>query len=338
MSLIVAIMMLTACGGSSDSGGSAAGDSGSEPIKIKVAVQQNEEHETCKAVRRAADKIKEETGGAVELEIYSDSALGDYSAVFDEVMQGTIDMAVQSISGEYDPALEMFYLPYLFTNYDESQKVFTDGSNTYQLIQDKFDSYGLKYLGIFVEGFVQVATVVPVDNMADVKAKKTQLIRCPAIESGRLAMDCQGFPTITIPYSDLYTSLQTGVCDGWMGGTAELNYVGFADVIKYLYVVNQQMENNSAFINKAKWETIPAEYQDVIAAAFAEESIASFGRAEENDTSHFKMLEDKGIEIVKLSQDELNTMADWVREKTWDKDFEMMGDDVKKAIYADMGW
>lgn len=336
LSLVMMAMTFTACGGGGDSGGSAGGDQ--DVITIKVAVQQNEEHETCKAVRRAAEKIEEETGGAVVLEIYSDSSLGDYTAVFDEVMQGTIDMAVQSISGEYDPALELFYLPYLFTNYEESRQVFTEGSNTYQLIQDKFDSYGLKYLGIFVEGFVQVATVVPVDNMADVSAKKTQLIRCPAIESGRLAMDCQGFPTITIPYSDLYTSLQTGVCDGWMGGTAELNYVAFADVIKYLYVVNQQMENNSAFINKDLWDSIPAEYQEIISAAFEEESLASFDRAEQNDIDNLAKLEEAGVTIVKLSQDELDAMAAWVREKTWDKDFEMMGDDVQEAISADMGW
>ena len=337
---LIMVMSLVACGGSGDAAGSGDGDGGAsaEPITLRVAVQSNEDHETCKAVRRVAEKVEQETDGGLILEIYSDSALGDYSAVFDEVRQGTIDIAVQSISGEYDPALEVFYLPYLFTNYEESAKVLSEGSNTYKLIQDKFDSYGMVYMGCYVEGFVQVASNTFIDNMADPAAKKDVLIRCPAIESGRLQMDCQNFPTVTIPYADLYTSLQTKVCDGWMGGTAELNYVSFRDVIKYLYGVNCQMENNSAFMNKEAYEALPEDYQKILYDAFTEEAALSFDRAEATDTDNIQKLKDYGVEVVTYTQDELNTIADWVRDKTWDKDFEMMGDDVKDAVYADMGW
>ena len=292
----------------------------------------------AKIMQGGADKVKEATNGGLELDIYSDSVLGDYTAVFDEVRMGTIDMAVQSFSGQYDPAFEIGYLPYLFTNYDEASKVLGEGSNTYKMIQNKCDENNMVFLGYFAEGFVQVGMVKPVDNMGDPNAAKSQLVRCPAIESGRLAMECQGFPTVTIPYSDLYTSMQTGVCDGWMGGTAELNYVGFRDVIKYLYLVNQQMENNSGIINKDKFNSLPAEYQTALMEAFSEESAASFGRAQTTDETNIKLCEDYGITIVKLTQDELNALADKVRTETWDKDFEMYGEDAKTAVYADMGW
>lgn len=331
LSLVFALSF-TACG---SGGGSSDADG---PVTIKVAVQQNEDHETCKAVRRIAEKVEAETDGNVVLDIYSDSALGDYTAVFDEVRMGTIDMAVQSFSGEYDPAFEIGYLPYLFTNYDEASKVLSEGSNTYQMIEKKCDENNMVFMGYFVEGFVQVASKEFVDNMGDPNAKKTALMRCPAIESGRLAMECQGFPTVTIPYADLYTSLETGVCDGWMGGTAELNYVGFRDVIKYLYVVNQQMENNAAMINKDVFNSLSPEYQDILKNAVLEEAAASFDRAKTTDETNIQLLKDYGIEVVDLSQDELNALAEQVRTKTWDKDFEMYGEDAKAAVYADMGW
>ena len=342
LALILAMVMalaLVACGGQNGNE-TPSGDNSTngEVIKLRVAVQQNENHETCKAVRRIADKVKEATNGGLELDIYSDSVLGDYTAVFDEVRMGTIDMAVQSFSGQYDPAFEIGYLPYLITNYDEASKVLGEGSNTYKMIQNKCDENNMVFLGYFAEGFVQVGMVKPVDNMGDPNATKSQLVRCPAIESGRLAMECQGFPTVTIPYSDLYTSMQTGVCDGWLGGTAELNYVGFRDVIKYLYLVNQQMENNSGIINKDKFNSLPAEYQTALMEAFSEESAASFGRAQTTDETNIKLCEDYGITIVKLTQDELNALADKVRTETWDKDFEMYGEDAKTAVYADMGW
>ena len=359
LALILAMLLLlsmVACGGKKDDAktddktddsavaadaektGDAAEDTEMPVIKLRVAVQQNENHETCKAVRRIAEKVSEATNGGLELDIYSDSVLGDYTAVFDEVRMGTIDMAVQSFSGQYDPAFEIGYLPYLITNYDEASKVLGEGSNTYKMISDKCDENGMVFLGYFAEGFVQVGMVKPVDNMGDPDAKKTQLVRCPAIESGRLAMECQGFPTVTIPYADLYTSMQTGVCDGWLGGTAELNYVGFRDVIKYLYLVNQQMENNSGIINKKTFESLPEAYQTALKDAFAEEAAASFGRAEETDETNIKLCEDYGITIVRMTQEELNALAERVRTETWDKDFELYGEDAKAAVYADMGW
>lgn len=337
--LILALALslpLTACGSSPAS--SDGGDGTDETITLRVSVQQNENHETCKAVRRIAEKVETETNGGLKLDIYSDSVLGDYTAVFDEVRMGTIDMAVQSFSGQYDPAFEIGYLPYLFTNYEDASKVLGEGSNTYQMISDKCDENGLVFLGYFAEGFVQIGMVEPVDNMGDPDAPKTQLIRCPAIESGRLAMDCQGFATVTIPYTDLYTAMQTGVCDGWMGGTAELNYVGFRDLIKYLYVVNQQMENNSGIVNKEKFSSLPQEYQTILMDAFAEETAASFDRARDTDEANLALLEDYGVEIVELTQDELDAVAEKVRTETWDKDFELYGEDARAAVYADMGW
>ncbi|MDO4197143.1 MAG: TRAP transporter substrate-binding protein DctP [Prevotellaceae bacterium] len=328
---LVLVLSFTACG--SNGGGSSDG-----PVTIKVAVQQNEDHETCKAVQRIKEKVESETDGNVILDIYPDSALGDYTAVFDEVRMGTIDMAVQSFSGEYDPAFEIGYLPYLFTNYDEASKVLSEGSNTYKMIEKKCDENNMVFMGYFVEGFVQVASKNYIDNMGDPNAKKKDLMRCPAIESGRLAMECQGFPTVTIPYADLYTSLQTGVCDGWMGGTAELNYVSFRDVIKYLYVVNQQMENNAAMINKDVFNSLSPEYQKILKDAVLEEAAASFDRAQKTDETNFQLLKDYGIEVVELSQDEIDALAEQVRTKTWDADFKSYGDDAKAAVYADMGW
>ena len=45
-----------------------------------------------------------------------------------------------------------------------------------------------------------------------------------------------------------------------------------------------------------------------------------------------------GCGALELTQDELNALADKVRTETWDKDFEMYGEDAKTAVYADMGW
>ena len=339
LALILALVMsmsLIACGGNDAAEEAPADDSAAEetvePITLRVAVQQNEDHETCKAVRRIAEKVEAETNGGLILDIYSDSVLGDYTAVFDEVRMGTIDMAVQSFSGEYDPAFEIGYLPYLFTNYEESKNVLSEGSNTYKMISDKCNENGLTFLGYFAEGFVQVGMVVPVDNMGDPNAEKTALVRCPAIESGRLAMDCQGFPTVTIPYADLYTAMQTGVCDGWIGGTPQLNYSDFRDVIKYYVPYNVFAENIGFLMSQDVFNGMPEDLQTLITTTFTEESVNSFTTAKTGDEEAMQKMADYGITILELTDEEMQAYIDHVIATTWPKLTKNIGEDILNGL------
>ena len=336
MAVMLAVLMLvsvTACG----SGSNGSSKSG-ETVVLRVNGQQNDDHQTTKALYRIAEKIEEETNGGLKLDIYTDSVLGDYTTMFEECSMGTVDITLQVLPGNYDQRLEMVYIPYLFTNYEEARQVFSEGSNTYSIYEKVIEEKNMKPMGIFVDDFVQIATVKEEPNMLDPKASKSLLLRVPAIETNRLIVDCQGFPTVTISYSDLYTAMQTGVCDGWLGGTAELNYVGFRDVIKYLYPVNCLMENNVALINQDTWNSLSEEYQEVLYNAFTEEALLSFDRAEANDEENMQKLKEHGVEIVDISDEQLSVIVDHVRDNTWDTVFETLGEDIKKAVYADMGW
>ena len=192
LALILALVMsltLVACGGSSSSSSDTAADDSAEetvePITLRVAVQQNEDHQTCKAVRRIAEKVEAETNGGLILDIYSDSVLGDYTAVFDEVRMGTIDMAVQSFSGEYDPAFEIGYLPYLVTNYDEAKLVLAEGSNTYNMISEKCNENGLTFFAAVGAGITMKLTpplTIPEDALIEgLEAYATAVAEADAI-------------------------------------------------------------------------------------------------------------------------------------------------------------
>ena len=121
MAMILAAAMvvsMSACGGSKDassngdSSNAASGDSSSfTPITLKMGNQHNSDSVANKLDQEMCDRIKEATEGRVTVELYSDSALGDYTNVFDELMLGSVDVEHISPVESYDARVSATMLP-----------------------------------------------------------------------------------------------------------------------------------------------------------------------------------------------------------------------------------
>ena len=194
----------------------------------------------------------------------------------------------------------------------------------------------MKALGIFGEGFVCVATTKEDTQYAQTTSKKKLLLRVPAIETNRLIVASMNYPTVTINYSDLFSAMQTGVCDGWLGGTAENNYLNFRDIIKYFYTYNCLMENNVMLMNQKSWEKLPKEYQKILYDACIKEAVGSFKRSEEFDNKYIDLLEKAGIKVVRLTEKQLSGVAEHVRNNTWGVIEKQLGKEVMDAVRKDM--
>lgn len=347
LALICTVVMLfsfTACSAKTEPAAETTGTTGTatatetpkEVITLKVSCQQVEDHETTKAMRRIAEKVKTETNGGLILELYPNSVLGDYTTIFEELMLGTIDMSILSLSGQYDPRLELTFIPYLFTDYKEAKNVFGPDSNMYGVYEKIVGELGLEPMGIYGEGFVCVGTKKLDPNYSDPTAKKETLLRVPAIDSNKMLIEAMDYPTVTINYSDLFSAIQTGVCDGWFGGTAELNYVAFRDAIKYFVRYNALLENGVFLMNEKKFEALPEDYQKLLKDACIEECLGSYDRAAEVDAANVQKLKDYGIEIVELTPEQMEKIAAHVREETWPKLEKQLTPEVMDAVRKDI--
>ena len=127
-----------------------------------------------------------------------------------------------------------------------------------------YTKLGMELMGFFCEGFDGVGTQKPVTNAAEVGADKGVLIRVPAMETFNQCNLMLGFRTTSIPYSDTYTGIQTGLADGASGVPANLFYLNFRDVIKYFYDYQQVQEATSILINKAAFDSLLPEDQEAI--------------------------------------------------------------------------
>lgn len=322
---LVMIFTFAACGG--DSGSGDGGDAAGETYELRLATHYNTEHAGYAAIEKAVAAIEEQTGGAVKISVYPSSQLGDYTVTYQDLGSGAVDLALIPCPSEYDPRIEMNFVPYMFSDYSQLAKAFGPDSYFFENYVPIHAEQGVEYMGAYVEGLIGIGFTTLPDGYGDPNVKKNLKIRCPAIEVYNLVTEDLGFNAVTIPYADLYTSMQTGVCDGWIGGTPQLNYSDFKDIIKYYVPYNVFAENIGFFMSAKTAESLPAEYADIIRSVFAEASLESFETAEA-----LQGLKDYGVEIVELTDEEMAACVKKVQEVTWPKLYANIGEDVLKGL------
>jgi TRAP-type C4-dicarboxylate transport system substrate-binding protein len=339
--LIVSIIMLTmviaiGCGQDKTPDANGGSEGSPEKISLRVAGQHPADHVATAALKKIKERVESESDGRIELILYPGNQLGDYTLVYEEVMRGSIDIAHIFIPSQYDEKLEITSIPYLVQDYEEMKKVFSPGSFMYEKYEELHQNLGVKLLGIYAEGFIGVGTKKRPDNPADPQGNKNVLIRIAPLEVYKLAAEGLGFTTTTIPYADLYSALQTGVADGWIGGPPALNYLSFRDVINYYMPYNTFIENTSYLINYDLWNSLSEEDQKIIADAFQAEAMASFDLSKAEDEKYMDLMAQEGIEVIEFSDEELSAFANHIRETCWPKLTDRFGEDIMQGILEDL--
>jgi TRAP-type C4-dicarboxylate transport system substrate-binding protein len=287
----------------------------------------------------AADEIRARTDGNVNITVYPASQLGDYQPVYEEVMQGSIDMACITTPTHVNPLAAMTYIPFLISDYDEAKEVWTEGSNFYTEFDKIQREAGVKFLGLMPGGLMGIGTAKEINpnTVFDFSVRKDDvLLRLPPLNILQIMADAMQFRTSTIPYADLIPALQTGIVDGWIGGGPELNYSATRDVIKYYYDVKYMDDSFVMLINYDVFNSMPTEYQNVITEVFKQKSIEGIDAQAEKDLNFLAQLEAYGIEVVIPTDAQRDAMAGYMRENCWPGLYDLFGEDLMTRLIADV--
>lgn len=331
---IVLVFGLLSTGCSSSKG--AVADNGSKVVKFRVSGQHAPDDPATIKLMEVAAEIEEKTEGRVEMTVYPSNQLGDPSLVQEEVMVGSIDIAQVFMYSQFDQRFEINSVPCLATNYDDLKKIYAPGSSFYSNFERILDENDLKLLGCYVEGFIGVASKEIPEKIAEPAVNNDILIRVPGSEVYKNTGVALGYNTTTIPYADLYSALQTGVADGWLGGTALMNYLQFRDVINYWIPYNVTVENTTYIMNKDSLEMLSETDQKILIDAFNNAALDSIDEVKNLEAEAIENLKEAGVEIVELSDDDMNSIASYVREQVWPEFAEIVGEELFDDIIEDI--
>lgn len=265
------------------------------------------------------DRVAKETDGRIKIELYSDNALGDATNIFDELMVGTIDMAHISPNETYDSRVSATMLPYLAFDYDTLVKAYAPGSFIHDEVYEALDKLGIHLGGIFCEGFNGIGAMEDLTDPGEPGKDKGIIIRSPMMDVYSLCFEDLGFRVSSMPYSDTYTAMQTGVVKGFGGLGTQMNFLAFGDIIKHFYDYRYIQEATMIMISNATWAKISAEDQAIITKIINEVCAESAKRAGDIADEYAKRFPEKNIKYTEFTKEQLASFQASTRANVWPK-------------------
>lgn len=295
----------------------------------RLAATSQPDGEDVQDANRFAEEALEATDGRVEIRVYPSSHLGDYVQIFEAMSRGEIDLAMQAIPSSTDQRIALLTFPMAIDGYDSAQEAFAPGGYMFDLVDRVIADHDVKLIGSWGRGMAGAAFSTPVENPKDPNATHDQKVRVwPGGNTHYALVERLGYNPATVPWAELYTAMQTGVVDGYVGSSASSAVTNFLDVVT-TWVDTQDHYSVAFFIaSDAAWSTISAEDQQAmidIAETISEER---FAKVRESDQAAIDTLRDNGAEIVTFTDTERQALVTAVRQDVWPKLEDEIGSDL----------
>jgi TRAP-type C4-dicarboxylate transport system substrate-binding protein len=248
------------------------------------------------------DRIKEATEGRVEITLYPGGTIASSVEALDAVKSGVADVAwiFSSLFPGQFPITETVMLPLiglktpqqaaaaLWDLYDESEALRNELNRDY------------KALLVFTNPINRIATSKkPVNTVVDLKGLK---LRAPAGTATDMVAAWGGTPILMGP-GDLYSALDKGVLDGFVLEYSGVKSYKLYEVTKYYTAIDFFAGPFLILMNKDRWNSLPADLQEVILKESGREASIQFARNFQKDA-------DSGLEAIKANGGNIITPTD----------------------------
>lgn len=287
---------------------SAGETNASEPeIVFKYAELNSDDNINTRVGYEFAKYVDEMSNGRIKIEVYSASTLGDEKTCLNALQMGggTVDMYranTNSLSDYGFQKLNMFGLPFIFTGREGMWKVLED-EQLGQAFLTEGAEVGAGMIGLFYmdEGARNLFTTKEITGLSDIKSRK---IRVPETQLMMDTMKALGAEPTPISYSELYSSLQSGVVDGAENGYPGYDSNKFYEVAPYYLLSGHTFSPGVVLMAEAKWNALSPEDQKILLEAGQKASDWNKGEIEAEEVALRASLEEKGVTIIEMTPED----------------------------------
>lgn len=287
----------------------AAGEASvSEPEMVfKYAELNSDDNINTRVGYEFAKYVDEMSNGRIKIEVYSASTLGDEKTCLNALQMGggTVDMYranTNSLSDYGFQKLNMFGLPFIFTGREGMWKVLEDEQLGRAFLTEGAE-VGAGMVGLFYmdEGARNLFTTKEITGLSDIKSRK---IRVPETQLMMDTMKALGAEPTPISYSELYSSLQSGVVDGAENGYPGYDSNKFYEVAPYYLLSGHTFSPGVVLMAEAKWNALSLEDQKILLEAGQKASDWNKGEIEAEEVALRASLEEKGVTIIEMTPED----------------------------------
>lgn len=257
----------------------------------------------------------EDHSDTLSARIYPTSALGDERAVFEAMQLGagaTCAVAGTAILNNFSKRVGVIDLPFLWKDYDHMNRAL-DGKVGEEIAAD-LEKSGFKVLAWTTNWGARniVTSKKAINTPEDLKGLKIRTIQSPVYVETINSMGANATP---MSFGEVYTSMQTGVLDGFEHGSAVVVTNKFYEVAKNLAITNHFLGPAVFACSMNEWNKLSDAQKKVVmdGAKLAGDVNRALAPIREQEALEF--LRTKGMTITTVDTTEFREKAKGLQDK-----------------------
>lgn len=269
---------------------------------MKIAITdpeptEEEVHYTRTGLKALVEEINEKSDGRIEAKIYWGAQLGKIESVLNLVRNGQVEASIASDGhvAPYFRDVQILGIPYLFIDRKVAYEVF-DGEFGKMLGDRMADEAGIRPLPWLENGgYRHYSSSKPMHTAADMQGLK---IRTMNNQVHMQIVRSLGASPTPIPWTDLYTSLQTGVVDGQENSLSTFRVPKLEEVQKHI-ILDGHVYSVLMLAVSEKWlDSLPDDLRAVVETAAENFKQTNRKISLANEQVDREYLESAGVSIV----------------------------------------
>jgi len=227
------------------------------------------EHHLTLGCDKFSELVFKRTNGQIKIVTYPGLQLGGSEEEYvEDVKMGVLEMTAVA-AGPFSriaPTSQIAALPFLFKDFAHVDRVM-QGEIGNELLAEA-ESAGIKALAFGEDGFRWIHNSKrPINSIDDVKGLKIRVQSAPIYAAIMKAIGATG---VTVPWGEVYTSIQTGVVDGADNDARSGISIHLQEVTKYLAVVPVSYSFQVMLMNLDLWNSLSPDLQKIVLDAARE--------------------------------------------------------------------
>ncbi|MGE0751785.1 MAG: TRAP transporter substrate-binding protein [Variibacter sp.] len=268
-------------------------------FQLKYANNSPLTHPLTMRTTEAMERIKKETNGRVEIQVFPNNQLGSDTDMLSQLRSGAIEFFTLSglILSTLVPVASINGLGFVWESYDKVWPAMDGALGAH--IRAQIAKVGLVAMEKqYDNGYREMtSSTKPIKTPDDLKGFKIRVPVSPLWTSMFKAFDAS---PMSINFSEVYSALQTKVAEGQENPLSIIYFAKLYEVQKYLSETNHMWDGFWMLANGKMWNGLPKDVQEVIAKNLNQSALDQRADiAKQNDT--FKAdLTSKGMEFHKV--------------------------------------
>ncbi|ANL51019.1 TRAP dicarboxylate transporter substrate-binding protein DctP subunit (plasmid) [Rhizobium phaseoli] len=223
---------------------------------------------------QAADKVKTETNGRFELQLFPNNQLGADSDMLSQLRSGALECFLNSgvnVLSTLIPAAAISGVGFAFKGYSEVWSALDGklGAN----LRGQINKGGLVVMDkVWDNGFRMITnSSKPITKPNDLEGMK---IRVPVSALWLSLFKALGAAPTGMNFAEVYTALQTKVVDGQENPPAIIAAAKLNEVQTYASVTNHMWDGWWFLMNRRAWGQVPPDLQETVSKIINESCVA----------------------------------------------------------------